>query len=49
VLFGKRVRLQNFDCNLAIELGIKRQIDFAHPACAQLFDYPIVRDGFSNH
>jgi hypothetical protein len=34
VFVGQRVRLQDFDRDLAIELGIERQINLTHPACA---------------
>src|SRR5262249_20149815 len=40
---------KDFDGDLAMELRVRRTIDFAHPALAELGGDVIVRDGFADH
>ena len=51
-LFGERIVnrfcRQHLDCDLASELGVLRQKNFAHAARAQLFDDPVVRNLFGS-
>ena len=52
---GQAVRMlrerggQNFDGDIAVELGVTRPIDFAHAAGAELGSNAICADGGANH
>src|SRR2546423_11714350 len=40
---------QDFQRDGAREFRVMREINFAHPACAERFENPVVRDRFLNH
>jgi hypothetical protein len=44
VFVGAKLRVKEFDCDSSIELSVQGQIDCAHPAGTQLFDYSVMAD-----
>ena len=49
LLVGAELRRQELQRHLAIELGVLGEKDFAHAPAADLFSYPVMRNGFADH
>jgi hypothetical protein len=46
---GVKVWGQELDGDVAIELGVERLVDDAHPTLAQLLEYFVVGNGLTDH